>query len=177
MFRIGAFGAATLVLAACAAGGMPDGGGDPAARCAALFRQFDFAKELSTDRNSLPDGMSVAPGLRSRIAALRQHDCMTRPDDLDLSGDPGAVAEGGASIPPATIHAGVVTDMAAADRARAWFEGRGVKTLSLGEPGLGRRIYIGAFTTQGGRDAALALARSAGFVSPYVIEYGPYMRP
>ncbi|MEM8570761.1 MAG: hypothetical protein AAGG56_07595 [Pseudomonadota bacterium] len=67
--------------------------------------------------------------------------------------------------------------MATDAAAQAFFEARGVRTLSVGEPGLGRRFYIGAFTTSGARNDAIALAREAGFKAPYVITYGPTMRP
>jgi hypothetical protein len=52
-------------------------------------------------------------------------------------------------------------------RVRAFFEARGVRARSVGDPMLGRRIYIGPFATQGGLESAAALARSIGFIAPY----------
>ncbi|WP_424933586.1 hypothetical protein [Amaricoccus macauensis] len=145
--------------------------------CVGLYQRLDFAKQLMSTPTGVRDNATIPPTLRTHIAALQQYKCLTRPDDLRLAEEAPGIENSGAAIDPVTIHVGAVTDMAADANAREFFESRGIKTLSVGQPGLGRRIYIGAFTTAGGRDSALALARQAGFNWPYVITYGPYMRP
>lgn len=172
-----ALGISGLLLAGCAPQGGPQASRSDPGVCVSRFEAFDFAKQSMSTPTGRSDQMAVPIGLQSQVAALRQHDCMTRPGDLTLSGEVVPLVESGASIRPATIHAGVLTDMSAEGPVRAYFEARGIDTLTVGQAGLGRRVYIGAFTTAGGRDAALATARAAGFASPYVITYGPYMRP
>ena len=73
----------------------------------------------------------------------------------------------GAAIPPTTVHAGVVTNMGDDAAARAFFEAHGIRARSIGSGPLGRRIYIGPFATEGALADGMALARAAGFASPY----------
>jgi hypothetical protein len=164
---------AAMLLSACAAG---MGGGplpgptrapDPQ-RCEALFREFDYVKQTMSTPSGFADDASIPPELQLEVGRLRQANCLTRPDDLTLDGSAGPIAESGARIVPATVHAGVVTDMAAEATVIAYFEARNGSPYSVGQPGLGRRIYLGPFVTAGGRDAALQAARRAGFASPYV---------
>jgi len=49
----------------------------------------------------------------------------------------------------------------------AFFQRQGVRVRSVGRAGLGRRIYIGPFATEGALESARQLAISAGFTSPY----------
>lgn len=169
--------AAALILAGCAGPGGQTDGTVVSADCVGLYKRFDFSKQTLSTPTGFSDRAAIPFGLQSQIAALQQYDCLTRPDDLSVGGVPVPVTEGGAKIPPATIHVGIVTDMVAETQALTYFQARGIKTLSIGQAGLGRRIYIGAFTTSEGRDGAFAAARGAGFKWPYVIDYGPYMRP
>jgi hypothetical protein len=177
MLRVSVLGVAAALLVACSGADGPQGGTVVTGDCVGLYKRFDFAKQTMSTPIGMSDRAAIPFGLQSQIAALQQHNCLTRPNDLTFAAEPVPVTESGASIPPATIHAGVVTDMAAEAQALEYFQARGIKTLSVGQAGLGRRIYIGAFTTSGGRDAALSAARAAGFEWPYVIDYGPYMRP
>ena len=74
-------------------------------------------------------------------------------DELDLDGRPAPpVAAGGAAIAPVGLHAGVVTNMEDDAAARAFFAANGVPARSIGAPGLGRRIYLGPFATEGALD-------------------------
>lgn len=172
-----ALGAAGFALAACSTDGVPTGGVTSSDYCIALYKRLDFAVQTMSTPSGRSDRMAIPVSLQPHVAALQQNKCLSRPGDLQFPPDAPAVAESGAAISPVTIHVGTVTDMSADADAIAFFESRGIKTLSIGQPGLGRRIYIGAFTTAGGRDSALALARQAGFEWPYVITYGPLMRP
>ena len=52
-------------------------------------------------------------------------------------------------------------------RATQFFRGLGYRSRGVGALGLGRRLYIGPFTSQGALDEALTIAREAGFISPY----------
>ena len=51
---------------------------------------------------------------------------------------------------------------------RARQGGVGLPVRSRGAPGLGRRIFIGPFDTEGGLAEGMEVARRAGFVAPYV---------
>lgn len=160
--------AAALTLAACTA----PPGQDPSTagvQCEALFRDFDIAKATMSTPSGRDDERSIPSALWVEIERLRRADCLTRSGDLTLDESAAPVVEGGAAIRPAIVHAGVVTDMAAEARALDFFAARGAAPRSEGQAGLGRRIYLGPFTTAGGRDAALTLAREAGFESPYTV--------
>ena len=85
---------------------------------------------------------------------------------MDAAAGP-PVVDGGPAIPPVSLHAGVVTNMADDADARAFFEAHGVPARSIGSPGLGRRIYLGPFRTQAALDGARDLAVRAGFAYPY----------
>ena len=52
-------------------------------------------------------------------------------------------------------------------QARQYFGGLGLRVRSIGAPGLGRRIYVGPFATEGGLAEATEIARRGGFVAPY----------
>ena len=51
------------------------------------------------------------------------------------------------------------------------FRGLGYRSRGVGAEGLGRRLYLGPFTSQAALDQALALAREAGFIAPYAANY------
>ena len=56
-------------------------------------------------------------------------------------------------------------------RATQFFRGLGYRSRGVGALGLGRRLYIGPFTSQGALDQALTIAREAGFISPYAAKH------
>lgn len=137
--------------------------------CAALFRQFDAIEASMSTAGGWRDERPIRPELQGVTARMRQARCVSFSDGLNFDAPPGpAIAESGPRlVPPLRIHAGAVTSMDDDAAARAFFEARGAPAASVGSPALGRRIYLGPFATQGGLDAALALARSAGFAYPY----------
>jgi hypothetical protein len=65
------------------------------------------------------------------------------------------------------VHLGIVTGIGDEAFVTRHFRGLGYRSRGIGAEGLGRRIYIGPFTSQGALDQALTVAREAGFVAPY----------
>ena len=65
------------------------------------------------------------------------------------------------------MHVGIVTGIYDEGRATQFFRGLGYRSRGVGAAGLGRRLYIGPFTSQGALDEAIAVAREAGFITPY----------
>ena len=62
--------------------------------------------------------------------------------------------------------------MADEANAIAFFNAHGARARSIGAAGLGRRIYLGPFATQGALDQARDLAVAAGFTAPYPADRG-----
>jgi hypothetical protein len=162
---------AAALLAGCAASGGPTpaasrAAADPAT-CVALFRDFDRLERIYPQPRR--ENWIAAPPVVQQADRLRRAGCITR--NAELAGAEALpvvpVVESGAPIDPIALHAGVVQSNEVDDRARAFFEARGVPARSVGSPTLGRRIYLGPFRTQGGLEGAAELARSAGFVAPY----------
>jgi hypothetical protein len=143
--------------------------GDRAATCVALFQEFDRLETFHGSGQPRRDGRIAPPVLLSQGQRLRNAGCITR--DADLAGRDAlpvvAWAEAGAPIAPIALHAGVVQSNAMDATMRAFFEARGIGARSVGSAVLGRRVYLGPFSTQGGLEAAAALARQAGFIAPY----------
>lgn len=182
-FTLGASLIAVLV-AGCAT---PPFGGDAAGigrSCDVLFRDFDIAdRSVSGGGRSgfilLPGGTVAAasPTIPSALAArgqdLLRAGCLTSTDDLaglEALGDElrgTVVGESGAAIRPISLHVGVVTSMSDEIRVRAFFESLGYRVRTIGNIAVGRRIYVGPFTTEGGLAEATAIARRAGFTAPY----------
>lgn len=173
-----AAGTAAL-LAAC--GEIPQQTSDRA-NCVGLFQQYDFYENfMRNDVRSRHDGRAIPPPMLTHFRTLLvQNDCMTRTADL-VGLDAVAAARQAAgwrlrdSGPPApypgSVHAGTVTSEAEARRAVAFFEGLGVRATTIGAQGLGRRVFIGPFRTQGAVGEAIALAGEAGFVAPYASRF------
>ena len=63
---------------------------------------------------------------------------------------------------------GIVTGIWDEGRVTAFFRGLGYRSRGVGAPTLGRRLFIGPFTSQGALDQALDVARQAGFIAPHV---------
>ena len=154
---------------ACAASRAPD-----PAICGELFARYD-----SVVRNYGVSGFDKdlgipQPGEVSRLLApLRVNGCLTTSEDLDglealaqrLA--PFTIVEGGASIRATPVHLGIITSAFDEPRVTRFFRGLGYRSRGVGAEGLGRRLYIGPFTTQGALDQALQVAREAGFIAPY----------
>lgn len=158
-----------LSLVACAPAGGPVDTAAGWGNCVALFRHYDLL-EQSVRR---PDNRTIPPGLDLPIGLLRQGGCITVTADLAaMESLPVApVTDGGAAIAPTSLHVGVVTSTADDARSIAFFQARGVQARSVGAAGLGRRIYVGPFRTDGALNAARELALSAGFAYPYAVQF------
>jgi hypothetical protein len=147
-------------------------------RCEALFLRYDSAARVYQGSWFDEDGTILHPGQLARASqALISNDCLTRASDLDglpaLAArlEPYAIADSGKEIRPVPVHLGIVTGISDEAFVTRYFRGLGYRSRGVGAEGLGRRIYIGPFSTQGAADQALAVAREAGFIAPYVARY------
>lgn len=159
-----------LMLAACTPAVGPEPGPARAGvDCALLFQQFDHVEDTMSTPSGRRDRMVIAPALQLPALRLRQGGCISMSSDLAPMArlDAPAVVDGGRAIPPTRVHVGAVTSMSDDAAAQAFFEAHGAPATSVGSAALGRRIYVGPFVTEGALDGALALARAAGFASPY----------
>ena len=165
-----------LVVAGCAEMPVADqpSRGDPAT-CLALFENYDRAvrtypaNAFGSDDRPAP----MVPGPVARPARLLiLEGCRTSTADLDglpalaarLAGH--QVIDSGAAIPPTVVHLGIVTGIEDEREVTRFFRGLGYRTRGVGAPTLGRRLYVGTFTSQGALDEAMSIARQAGFVAP-----------
>jgi hypothetical protein len=161
--------------AACVGGAAPFA--DPQL-CASLFRTYDSVVRHYPDNVFNENGGVI---LRSPVARVSQRllnaGCLTMPEDLDglqalaqrLA--PYSIVDSGPQIRPTPVHLGIVTGIYDEGRVTQFFRGLGYRSRGIGAPMLGRRIYIGVFTSQGALDQALAVAREAGFIAPYAAKY------
>ncbi len=164
------------LLAACAG----PGPGRPVERdgeeCVRLFEQYDRVSRRHGAVRMTREGVRAPSADVSRWAQrLVEEGCQTRGRDLDgmesfaatltdfrIESGPTALSR------PVPVHLGVVTSIADEARVTIVFRGLGYNSRGLGALGLGRRIYIGPFTSQEAADQALEVARGAGFIAPYV---------
>jgi hypothetical protein len=158
-----------LLLAGCAVGPVPDPTGPE--RCVALFQTYDRIKATMSTPSGRADRMVIPPVLQRPVQDLQEAGCLTLSDELDFGVVAPPVGDGGAAIEPTGVHAGIVTNMGDEAAALAFFEAEGIRSRSIGAAGLGRRIYLGPFGTQGALDAATALARAVGFAAPYPADF------
>ncbi|WP_424933585.1 hypothetical protein [Amaricoccus macauensis] len=163
-------GAVGLMLAACA-GAPPQEFGDPAT-CREAYRQYDKAL-----RNAGPSGrQQLTPGSTVDRTGQRliTSGCITRQHDiagLDTKAEalqPFEIRNSGAPVRGAAVHAGIVDGFSTQAQVSQFFASLGYRTRSIGAQGVGRRIYIGPFSSEGAMEQAVDVARQAGFVSPYV---------
>ena len=157
-------------LAGCAAGpgAAPVSRGDSAS-CVSAFQWYDVVDATMSTPSGRAGHMAIPPDLQMPVGRIQSLDCLTMSDDLApmATAERPTVTNGGAAIPPTSIHAGVVTNMADEANAIAFFTAHGAPARGIGAAGLGRRIYLGPFATQGALDQARDLAVAAGFTSPY----------
>jgi len=160
-------------MAACAGPTPPD-----PATCASLFARYDAAVRLHPVSRFDDHGGEVPPGAVSRqTVALRANGCLTSSADLDglpaLAArlQPFRIEDSGPTIQAMPVHLGIVTSISDEAFVTRYFRGFGYRSRGIGAEGLGRRIYIGPFTSQGALDQALAVAREAGFIAPYAARY------
>lgn len=149
---------------------------DRADECLQLFRAFDRVADRYpgggvgriSDRRVPPPDLARA-GQRLIVA-----DCLTRTSDLDgmeayAAGLEGfRITDGPTAIRPRPVHLGILTSITDEVRVTIVFRGLGYNSRGVGAIGLGRRIYIGPFRSQEAADQAIALAREAGFIAPFV---------
>jgi hypothetical protein len=163
--------AAAVALGACTTGPSQTPLGADSATCVQLFQWYDTVKASMSTPSGRADKMAIPPALQWPVQRLQGAGCMTMTADLapmaTVSRPP--VAAGGPAIAPTSLHAGVVTNMADEANAVAFFQAHGVAVRTVGAAGLGRRIYLGPFATQGALDQARDLAVAAGFASPYPV--------
>jgi hypothetical protein len=150
---------------------------DPAV-CQAIFEAYDAAAWAYPD-NALRDDDSqiiVGPALSRRIQQLRTNGCLTLSRDLDGMPElaarlaPYTITDSGPAIPQTVVHLGVVLSIYDEGRTTQFFRGLGYRSRGIGAAALGRRLYIGPFTSQGAVDQALETAREAGFISPFATD-------
>jgi hypothetical protein len=137
--------------------------------CVARFKYYDLMEDLYPNTRSRHQNRVAAPPVEAAAQRLREAGCITFSDEIAGMAMvvPPPASPPGAAIPPTSVHAGVVTNMADDAASRAFFESHGIRARGIGSAPLGRRIYIGPFATQGALDDAMALALAAGFESPY----------
>ncbi|PZQ49646.1 MAG: hypothetical protein DI556_09230 [Rhodovulum sulfidophilum] len=168
-------GLATVAMAVLAglAAGAPARAQDPAnPDCPPRFQMY----ETATRAFGAPDNQrrrTTSPQVQSAARWLRMGDCLTFTAQLAPMATlgPGAGAQArtpaGPTIPPTYLHVGIVTSSEDEARAKAFFAEQGLAARGLGAAFLGRRIYVGPFTTAGALEAGIGLARQAGFAYPY----------
>ena len=145
---------------------------DPAT-CLATFDAYDTAAWLYPNNHFRSNQTLQPSALNLPMQQLRQEGCLTLSSDIDgmpallarLS--PHRITDGGAPIDATAVHVGIVMSIYDEGRATQFFRGLGYRSRGVGALGLGRRLYIGPFTSQGALDDALTIAREAGFISPY----------
>ncbi len=165
-----------LLLAGAAAAASPQR--DPAT-CLALFGQYDTLAWLYPDNHwSGGSGRVMQPAELNRpMQLLRSNGCLTSSADLDgmpavfAKLAPHTVRDSGAAIPATALQVGIVTGIYDEGRATQFFRGLGYRSRGVGAFGLGRKLYIGPFTSQGALDEASSIAREAGFISPYPAQH------
>ena len=148
---------------------------DPAT-CAGDFARYDRAvRHYGTI--SFNESVILPAPLSRHVGALFRDGCLTSSYDLDgldaLAARlaPYRIVDTGPVIPATPDHLGVVTSIFDEARVTQFFRGLGYRSRGIGAAGLGRRLYIGPFTTQGGLDQALQVAREAGFIAPFAARY------
>ncbi len=156
-------------LSGCAGTTGPEATRGDSASCVAAFQWYDSVEASMSTPSGRADRMSIPPALQVPVGRIQSLGCLTLSDELApmATATRPPIADSGAAIQPTSIHAGVVTNMADEANALAFFNRHGARARSIGAPGLGRRIYLGPFATQGALDQARDLAVAAGFSAPY----------
>lgn len=145
---------------------------DQGAVCERRLRDYDRAALFFSNGGWSRDQF-LSREVQSAAQSARQAGCVTGTDITDRLAQelPAARAtprgEHGAPIRPTWLQVGVVGGITAEVQSREFFSGLGFTVRSRGAPGLGRRIFIGPFATEGGLNDAVALATRVGFVAPY----------
>ncbi len=169
MRRLAAALALIAATGACAAASRPPN----AAVCADLFAGYDTAARVYGVSSNYGTRIVPPAPLSRWIVQLRSNGCLTGSYDLDGMDSlaqrlaPFAIADSGPAIRATPVHLGIVTSIYDEARVTHFVRGLGYRSRGIGAEGLGRRLYIGPFTSQGALDQALTVAREAGFIAPY----------
>lgn len=162
-----------VALTAAVMGAPPAWAQDPAnPDCQGRFQFYEATARMAGARVN-QHSRSASPRVREAARWLRMGNCLTFTDQLRpmlaLGPETGAAARtpAGPAIAPTQLHVGIVTSPDDEARTIAFFAAQGIRARSVGAAYLGRRIYIGPFTTAGALDGGAALARAAGFAYPY----------
>jgi hypothetical protein len=146
----------------------------PGPTCEALFQQYDYYSQLAPVAQYRDEGSNITPGNLGRpTGQLISNGCLTTNSDLTGLEQLGAKlgfrqpTNSGTSIKPTALQVGVLTSITDVTRATVFFQNLGYQTRTIGAEGLGRRLYIGPFTSSGAMQEAVDTARSAGFIAPY----------
>lgn len=144
--------AASVILAGCAAPPTPQGWKDPET-CRENFRDYENAERQFLPSYDDPfDGNATVNRYARRIVT---DGCLTRMPDIAVPRHPDArmaqqrSAPAGASTRPTAVLAGFVDGFAAQAQVSQYFALRGYRSRSEGAEGVGRKIYIGPFTSEG----------------------------
>lgn len=163
-------GLGALLIAACT---LPQRApfGDPAV-CLQTFRSYDRA--VRSAGPSATTQLRPQPQVARYGQLLITRGCLTRQPDLvgieSLAERlrPFEIVNSGAPTRASAVHAGIVDGFSSQARASSFFSSLGYRSRSIGAPGVGRRIYLGPFYSEGAIAQAIDVARQAGFVSPYL---------
>jgi hypothetical protein len=172
----------TILLAAVACSPLPE---DPATRgdiCRDAFREYDRQVLLGgKDRplRLLPmetARQSNASGLGAE-SKLLQFNCLLRPGDMpDLAAIDTAGLAKPAAVTPAPrqyVHLALVTNNADERTLRDFAESLGYNAGGKGVKQLGRRVFLGPFSSVEEQQAALNLAEALGIRSAYLLTQVP----
>lgn len=145
---------------------------DPTATCERRLQEYDRAT-LFFSNGGWGRRQALSPEIQRTSQAARQAGCVTGVDVTDglasqLPGIRGTLrGEQGAPIERTWLQVGVVGGISAEVQSRDFFSGLGFSVRSRGAPGLGRRIFIGPFATDGGLAEAIEVSRRVGFIAPF----------
>lgn len=140
--------------------------------CPGRFQYYENAMRMGGAFDNDPR-LSVSRQVQAAARWLRMGNCLTFTRQLApmerLGPEAGAAARrpSGPTIPPTFLHVGIVTSSEDEARAAEFFAAQGFRARGIGAAFLGRRIYVGPFTTAGALEGGVALARAAGFAYPY----------
>lgn len=165
------------LLAACTSIGAPEP--RDADECLRLFDRYDRVERRHPGGGTIMSENHRAPPADLSRAAQRLvlAGCQTRGRDLDGMETHAAtltdfrITDGPTTIRPVPVHLGVLTSIADEVRVTVVFRGLGYNSRGIGAAELGRRIYIGPFTSQEAVDQAIGVAQEMGFIAPYVPEH------
>jgi hypothetical protein len=161
-----------ILLGALLVGGMALRAPDPA-ECLRLFKNYDNAVWAYPESRWGEDQPLLNSQVSRAAQGLVRGGCLTSGGDLDGMPalaqrlQPFVIIDSGPAIRPTTVELGIVTGFYDEGRVTAFFRGLGYRSRGIVAQTLGRRLFIGPFTSQGALDQALTVAREAGFISPH----------